>query len=76
MNHPSPGYLPNLSALKRFSVVAMLLGFAGNLFGFAPDTPVTPGASPEVQSLLAFFTDIYGKKSSPASRMAGARPTV
>jgi mannan endo-1,4-beta-mannosidase len=26
------------------------------------DTPVTPGASPEAQSLLAYFSDIYGKK--------------
>ncbi len=26
------------------------------------DTPVTPNASPEVQSLLAYFSDIYGKK--------------
>ncbi|MGC9942127.1 MAG: glycosyl hydrolase [Verrucomicrobiota bacterium] len=32
------------------------------MFAFAPDTPVTPGASPEAQSLLAFFTDTYGKK--------------
>jgi mannan endo-1,4-beta-mannosidase len=29
-------------------------------FGF--DTAVTPNASPEVQSLLAYFSDIYGKK--------------
>lgn len=26
------------------------------------DTPVTPNASPEAQSLLAWFSDIYGKK--------------
>jgi len=29
-------------------------------FGF--DTAVTPNASPEAQSLLAYFSDIYGKK--------------
>ncbi len=28
---------------------------------FTADTPVTPGASPEAQSLLAFFSDTYGK---------------
>ena len=26
------------------------------------DTPVTPNASPEAQSLMAYFSDIYGKK--------------
>lgn len=40
----------------------MVLFSATRLFAFAPDTPVTPGASPEAQSLLAFFTDTYGKK--------------
>ncbi len=31
-------------------------------FAFEAGTPVTPGASPEAQSLLTFFSDIYGKK--------------
>ncbi|MEI9865974.1 MAG: glycosyl hydrolase [Limisphaerales bacterium] len=31
-------------------------------FGFEADTPVTPEASHEAQSLLTFFSDIYGKK--------------
>jgi hypothetical protein len=46
----------------RISVVALSLFSAIHAFAFAPDTPVTPGASPEAQSLLAFFTDTYGKK--------------
>ena len=31
-------------------------------FAFQPDTPITPGASPEAQSLIAFFDKIYGRK--------------
>jgi hypothetical protein len=48
-------------ALKIFSV-ALLLSVAPAAFAFEADTPVTPGASPEAQSLLAFFSDIYGQK--------------
>jgi hypothetical protein len=39
-----------------------LLFLAPPIFAFDADTPVTPGASPEAHSLLAFFADIYGKK--------------
>ena len=34
----------------------------GTPAAFGVDTPVTPNASPEVQSLMAYFSDIYGKK--------------
>ena len=37
-----------------------LLALTG--FAFEADTPVTPGASREAQSLLTFFADTYGKK--------------
>jgi len=37
-----------------------MLALAGVAFG--ADTPVTPNASPEAQSMLAWFSDIYGKK--------------
>ena len=48
-------------ALKIFSVVSLLL-IAPVVFAFEADTPVTPGASREAQSLLTFFSDTYGKK--------------
>jgi mannan endo-1,4-beta-mannosidase len=43
-----------------FLGLAFALASPGKASGV--DTPVTPGASPEVQSLLAYFSDIYGKK--------------
>lgn len=46
----------------RFGILALAcsLALAGTVR--AIDTPVTPGASPEVKSLLAYFSDIYGKR--------------
>jgi len=48
-------------AMKVF-LAASLLFLAQIIFGFEADTPVTPGASREAQSLLTFFADSYGKK--------------
>ncbi|HEY4417390.1 MAG TPA: glycosyl hydrolase [Verrucomicrobiae bacterium] len=42
--------------------VALCLFPVTTAFAFMADTPVTPGASPEAQSLLTFFADTYGKK--------------
>ena len=42
-----------------FLALALVVIGAPAVFGF--DTPVTPNASPEVQSLLAYFSGIYGK---------------
>jgi len=75
----------NCQKLKLFSETARamkvflampLLFLAQIIFGFEADTPVTPGASREAQSLLTFFADSYGKKSSPASRTVGGGPMV
>jgi hypothetical protein len=43
-----------------FIVPILLLAQIGR--GFEADPPVTPGASREAQSLLAFFDDTYGRK--------------
>ena len=45
-----------------FWLILPLLLLARPASAFEADTPVTPGASPEVRSLLAFFDDTYGKK--------------
>ena len=47
-----------LDAGRLFLVLAAM----GVSVAFGFDTPVTPNASPEAQSLLAYFSDIYGKK--------------
>jgi len=51
---------------RRISRVAwrliLLLAAAGPAVAAGADTLVTPGASPEAQSLQAYFSDIYGKK--------------
>jgi len=44
------------------SLAAMLPLLAPDVLAFEADTPVTPGASAEAQSLLAFFSHTYGKK--------------
>jgi hypothetical protein len=53
------------------TLLPKLLGFCGAIIGllgtqtawtFIADTPITPHASPEVQSVLAYFSDIYGQK--------------
>jgi hypothetical protein len=59
---PSASCFLNLRRAGRIGVAALSLFCAAKIFAFAPDTPVTPGASPEAQSLLAFFSDTYGKK--------------
>ncbi len=41
---------------------ALVLTAARTAVASVADTPVTPNASPQVQSLLAWFSDIYGKK--------------
>jgi Glycosyl hydrolase family 26/PA14 domain len=47
---------------KLFACVAALLLAASTSAAFIGDTPVTPGASPEAQSLLGWFSGIYGTK--------------
>lgn len=59
---PSFGNCLHLPCVRRIGFVALWLLASVRLFAFAPDTPVTPGASPAAQSLLAFLTDTYGKK--------------
>jgi hypothetical protein len=69
-------------SIKLFSAWAgkssLVAAVALSVIGVAPgaDTPITPNASPEAQSLLAYFSDIYGKKSYLASRKAGAGKTA
>jgi hypothetical protein len=48
-------------SLKWLPAVPLLF-LAQLASGFEADTPVTPGASREAQSLLTFFADTYGKK--------------
>ena len=62
MKQPLSSHRFKLAGARRLVVVVLSLLSVFKLFAFAPDTPVTPGASPEAQSLLAFFTDTYGKK--------------
>ena len=56
-NHAGTGMRGARQLLKVMAF--MCLGSASAL---GAETPVTPGASAEVQSLLAYFSDIYGKK--------------
>jgi hypothetical protein len=67
----NPNDQMNCQKLKLFSETARamkvflampLLFLAQIIFGFEADTPVTPGASREAQSLLTFFSDSFGKK--------------
>src|SRR6185312_4390642 len=58
-------WLKNLcSAPPSVCMRALMIFFAlaQSAMAFEADTPVTPGASPEARALLAFITDIYGKK--------------
>lgn len=48
--------------MLKFLLAVRLLLCAPLVFAFEADTPVTPEASQEAQSLLTFFSDIYGKK--------------
>ena len=45
-----------------FCAVVAWMVLARPLFALEADTPVTPNASPEARRLLAFFSDIYGKR--------------
>ncbi len=61
-NVPQPKlFLKTARALKIFLAVPLLF-LVQTDFAFAADTPVTPGASREAQSLLTFFANTYGKK--------------
>jgi len=48
--------------VRAMLLLALVLTAARPAVASGADTPVTPGASPEAQSLLAYFSDIYGKK--------------
>jgi len=66
--HPTPAGAPDGKSPARPAVAgcALLLWLvllaASTGVARAVDTLVTPGASPEAQSLLAYFSDIYGRK--------------
>ena len=60
-NQPQPKQFSRTAcALKNFLAVPLLFTSLV-VFGFEADTPVTPRASPETQSLLTFFANTYGK---------------
>ncbi|MGD0206528.1 MAG: glycosyl hydrolase [Verrucomicrobiota bacterium] len=48
--------------VRAMLLLALVLTSARTVVVLGADTPVTPNASPQVQSLLAYFSDIYGKK--------------
>jgi mannan endo-1,4-beta-mannosidase len=52
----------NRWVVRAMLLLALVLTAAQTAVASGADTPVTPGASPEAQSLLAYFSDIYGKK--------------
>ena len=54
---------PNLRCWFLTGIVVSILNIAGIALAFTADTPVTPNASPEAQSLIAFLSDIYGTKT-------------
>jgi len=58
----APDFFPGWVPAIRLCVAAALILSAQTALGFVADTPVTPGASPETQSLLAYFSSIYGTK--------------
>ena len=66
--HPKPagapdGKLPARTGAAGRTLLLWVLLLAASTGGArAVDTLVTPGASPEAQSLLAYFSDIYGRK--------------
>jgi mannan endo-1,4-beta-mannosidase len=59
---PLPKFFPGPATAMKICGVAVCLWLASTARAFQADTPVTPGASPEAQSLLSFFADTYGKK--------------
>ena len=45
----------------KVGLLPLTLALIAASAAFGVDTPMTPNASPEVQSLMAYFADIYGK---------------
>jgi mannan endo-1,4-beta-mannosidase len=47
--------------ILKLGFLSLALALVGAPAAFGLDTPVTPNVSPEVQSLMGYFSDIYGK---------------
>jgi len=61
--HPAiNGTRTNRWVVRAMLLLALVLTVARTAVASGADAPVTPNASPQVQSLLAYFSDIYGKK--------------
>jgi hypothetical protein len=58
-NHAS--VFGGIAPVRRFCH-CLLLFLAQAALAFQPDTPVTPGASPEAQAMLNYFAHTYGRK--------------
>jgi hypothetical protein len=59
-----PRAVRKILSAKTLSLGSIVIGLLGpqTAWAFVADTPITPHASPEVQSVLAYFSDIYGHK--------------
>ena len=62
LNRPSKKKFTTASRTIQALLVGPLLLLGGAVSGLPVNTPVSPGASPEAQAVLTFFSDIYGKK--------------
>jgi hypothetical protein len=62
MSCPHWKIFPETARALKFFLAITLLFLTPTVFAFEADTPVTPGASREAQSLLTFFADTYGRK--------------
>jgi hypothetical protein len=62
VKHLTAKHFLNFLRAQEIFVVLTLSFSTAKIFAFSADTPVTPNASPEAQSLLSFFADTYGKK--------------
>jgi len=51
-----------IARIRKLGWFLLALALMGRPAAVGVDTPVTPNASPEVRSLLTYFSDIYGKK--------------
>jgi hypothetical protein len=51
-----------LAKVSARCAAILLVAACSTAGAFSPDTPVVPGASPEAQSLLAWFSSVYGTK--------------
>jgi len=51
-----------IARIRKLGWLLLALALMGTPAAVGVDTPVTPNASPEVQALMAYFSDIYGKK--------------